>query len=226
MEPITSSPQALPVGDCTPTHSLEVSFNVSPSLQVTTNTRIQLIGTAQETRVLKNCEFTETAVVFDWSLTFQPPGGAETDATNLLANAKSLTPFFVPINAGKYRAKLTGESTTLGARTTGAEITVDLPPPVLLNAQGKLNFLRVHDFGTGFGPPTDFIDVEAVVQLNTQPGKSFGFQLRNDRNRPARQGMLDLMRDAFANNDTVSIDFFIVPGKSNGVIIRTALVKS
>jgi hypothetical protein len=38
--------------------------------------------------------------------------------------------------------------------------------------------------------------------------------------------MLDLMRDAFANNVTVSIDFFIVPGKTNGVIIRTALVKS
>ena len=46
--------------------------------------------------------------------------------------------------------------------------------------------------GTGFGPQTDFIDVEVVVQINTKPGESYGFQLRNDANRAARQGMLDL----------------------------------
>ena len=95
----------------------------------------------------------------------------------------------------------------------------------LLESKGKITFLRVHDVGTGFGPPTDFLDVEVVVQLDTQPGKSFGFQLRNDNNRPARQGMLDLLRDAFANNLPVLIDYNVTPPKVNGVIIRVAVVK-
>lgn len=95
----------------------------------------------------------------------------------------------------------------------------------LLQSSGKITFLRVHDVGSGFGPQSDFIDVEAVVQLNTKPGQSFGFQLRNDANRAARQGMLDLLRDAFNNNTTVTIDYFITPPRKNGVIIRVALTK-
>ncbi|PWU10057.1 MAG: hypothetical protein C5B51_04850 [Terriglobia bacterium] len=226
MEEKAISPQPnLPVGNCTPSTVFTVSLNVSPASQVQTNTRVQLSGVSQEEHRLANCEITEKQALFDWTLTFQPPGGTETNADGLLLSSNTLDPFFVPASEGTYRVTLVGESTTLGQKTARATITVVSPPPVLLNAQGKLTFLRVHDFGTGFGPPTDFIDVEAVVQLNTQPGKSFGFQLRNDKNRPARQGMLDLMRDAFENNVTVSIDFFIVPGKNNGVIIRTALLK-
>jgi hypothetical protein len=95
----------------------------------------------------------------------------------------------------------------------------------LLAASGKITFLRVHDVGTGFGPPTDFIDVEAVIKLDSQPDKAFGFQLRSDAERVARQGMLDLLRDAFNNSFTVTIDFDIDPPKNNGVIIRVALTK-
>jgi hypothetical protein len=91
-----------------------------------------------------------------------------------------------------------------------------------VNATGKVTLLRVHDVGTGYGPPSDFIDVEVVVWLDSQPGKAFGFQLRNDSNLPARQGMLDLLRDALANNWTVSIDYLVPPGHANNfVIIRT-----
>jgi hypothetical protein len=95
----------------------------------------------------------------------------------------------------------------------------------ILASSGKVSFLRVHDVGSGFGPPTDFIDVEVVVQLNTKPGESYGFTLRNDANRAAHQGMLDLLRDAFNNNHTVLIDYDIQPPRKNGVIIRVALVK-
>lgn len=95
----------------------------------------------------------------------------------------------------------------------------------ILQASGKVTFLRVHDVGSGFGPPTDFIDVEAVVQLNTRPGESYGFKLRDDANRAAHQGMLDLLRDAFNNNHTVVIDFDIQPPRKNGIIIRVALTK-
>jgi hypothetical protein len=74
--------------------------------------------------------------------------------------------------------------------------------------------------GTKFGPPNDQIDVEVVVILQNAPDRAFGFQLRNDANRPVRQGMLDVLRDAFANNANVSMDFMAPPGKKNGVIIR------
>jgi len=95
----------------------------------------------------------------------------------------------------------------------------------LLQSSGKITFLRVHDVGTGFGPPSDFIDVEVVMKLNTRPGESYGFQLRNDANRAARQGMLDLLRDAFNNNWTVAVDYNITPPRKNGVIIRVAVLK-
>ena len=95
----------------------------------------------------------------------------------------------------------------------------------LLQRQGKVTFLRVHDVGTKFGPPGDQIDVEVVFQLDTQPSKSFGFQVRNDSNRAARQGMLDLLRDAFNRGWTVVVDFDIADpvNDNNGVAIRAAL---
>jgi hypothetical protein len=95
----------------------------------------------------------------------------------------------------------------------------------LLESSGKLTFLRVHDVGTGWGPANDFIDVEVVCMLDTKPSNAFGFQLRNDSERPARAGMLDLLRDAFEHNWTVTLDYNIDSGKTNGVIIRTALTK-
>jgi len=95
----------------------------------------------------------------------------------------------------------------------------------LLESSGKLTFLRVHDVGTGWGPANDFIDVEVVIRLNAEPNKAFGFQLRNDGNRPARAGMLDILRDALNHNWTVGIDYDINPGKSNGIIIRVWLTR-
>ncbi len=90
----------------------------------------------------------------------------------------------------------------------------------LRNTSGRIAVLRVHDVGTKYGPPVDQIDVEVVVTLQNQPGKAFGFQLRNDSNQPARRAMLDLLRDAFTANLPVSMDYNITPGKNNGVVIR------
>jgi hypothetical protein len=95
----------------------------------------------------------------------------------------------------------------------------------LLESSGKITFLRVHDVGTAFGPSNDRIDVEVVVRLDSQPQNAFGFQLRNDGNRAARAGMLDLLRDAFNHNWRVTLDYNLDTGKHNGIIIRTALIK-
>lgn len=93
----------------------------------------------------------------------------------------------------------------------------------LLESSGKLRFLRVHDVGTKYGPPTDQIDVEVVFGLDSEPKKAFGFKLRNDTQEVAHQGMLDLLRDAFAANQNVTTDYDIPAGKQNGVAIRVWL---
>jgi hypothetical protein len=99
------------------------------------------------------------------------------------------------------------------------------PASAQVNASGKITLLRVHELGSGYGPPSDFIDVEAVIWLDSQPGKAFGFQLRTDQNLPVRQGMLDLLRDAFANNWTVSIDYLAPADHTNNfVLVRVWVV--
>jgi hypothetical protein len=95
----------------------------------------------------------------------------------------------------------------------------------LLEKTGKLVFLRAHDLGTGYGPPTDFLDVEAVFILNALGDGAYGFQLRNDNNLPARQAMFSLLRDAFVHNLSVTADYLIDPGKQNGTAIRIALTR-
>jgi hypothetical protein len=99
------------------------------------------------------------------------------------------------------------------------EVYTDWPIGTLASATGRLTFLRVHDVGTGWGPPSDFLDVEVVIRLDTMPGRGFGFQLRADSEEAARHGMLDLLRDAFARNGRVTIDY-IKTGLRNGRILR------
>jgi len=97
----------------------------------------------------------------------------------------------------------------------------------LVQSSGKITFLRAHDVGSGWGAVPDFIDVEVVVKLSTQPNRAMGFQLRNDANRLAHQGMLDLLRDAFNHNWTATIEYSIDEdaGRRNGITLRTWLTK-
>jgi hypothetical protein len=96
----------------------------------------------------------------------------------------------------------------------------------LLEKTGQIVFLRAHDVGTGYGPPNDFLDVEAVFILNAIGDGAYGFQLRNDQNLPARQAMFSLLRDAFVHNLAVTADYEIDTGKQNGTAIRVALIRS
>jgi hypothetical protein len=95
----------------------------------------------------------------------------------------------------------------------------------LLGANGRITFLRVNDVGTGYGPPNDYCDCEVILKLDTQPGKAFGFQLRNDNASPARWAMYDLLRDAFNSNQPVWIEYNIDPGKNHGIITRVYVTK-
>jgi hypothetical protein len=89
-------------------------------------------------------------------------------------------------------------------------------------ASGKLSFLRVHRLGTGFGPSSDFIDVEFVIGIHGAKG-GFGATLRNDNNHVAHQGMLDVLRDAFNSDTAVEVEYTVDPGefgKINGTLLR------
>lgn len=94
----------------------------------------------------------------------------------------------------------------------------------LLNAEGRLTMLRVVNVGTAFGPPSDRIDVEVVFQLHNHDG-AIGFRLRDDKDRPVRQGMLDLLRDAFNLGWTVHTDYEIEAPRKNGIAIRVWLTR-
>lgn len=87
-----------------------------------------------------------------------------------------------------------------------------------VSLSGNITAVDIRDVGTGYGPPSDFIDVEVIIKLDSQPGRAFGFQLRNDNSRPVRQAMYDLIRDAYRNNWRVTIDILQNPNKKNAVI--------
>jgi hypothetical protein len=97
----------------------------------------------------------------------------------------------------------------------------------LITSQGKITFLRVQEVGGKFGGQGDQIDVDVATKLSTHPDRAMGFKLRVDDNRLAHQGMLDLLRDAFASSSTVSLDYSIdlEAGKHNGTILRVTLLK-
>ncbi len=90
---------------------------------------------------------------------------------------------------------------------------------------GRLKLLRVHDKGTKFGPPSDQLDVEVIVQFFERPNEAFGFQLRDDSQGPAREGMLGLLRDGFNHGWTVTIDFDRVAGHQNNKAFRVVLTR-
>lgn len=96
----------------------------------------------------------------------------------------------------------------------------------LLTLSGKIKLLRVNEVGDRFGPAADAIEAEVIVQLDTHaPGAASGFKLRADANQPVREGMLDLLRDAFTHGWRVHFDHEVPTGKKKGTITRVWVTK-
>jgi len=96
----------------------------------------------------------------------------------------------------------------------------------LVNTSGKIKLLRVNEVGDRFGPAADAIQAEVIVQLDTQPADAAsGFNLRVDANQPVREGMLDLLRDAFNHGWRVHFDHEVPSGKKKGRIVRVWVTK-
>ena len=87
---------------------------------------------------------------------------------------------------------------------------------------GRPTLLRVHDVGTGYGPPEDAINVEVVVQIDTVPGRAFGFKLRSGDEEHTHKGMLNLLRVAFQRNARLRIDY-TAAGPQNAYLRRVML---
>ena len=230
---LQANAQAPPGPKCNRSQELVVTADAAPDrdpsqpgAQVERGTRVQLSGTALVIKTEVNCDVTEQLAPLRWSLSFQPLGGAEQDVTSMLTPPSAetedtpSTTSFVANQEGTYRARVTS-----GTKIKEALIVSMPQPAALARSCGAVTFLRANDVGGGFGPPTDFIDVEIVTKLSSEPPKAMGFQLRNDGNGPARHGMLDLLREAFTNGYNVCLDYFLVPGRTNGVIIRVELTK-
>jgi hypothetical protein len=119
---------------------------------------------------------------------------------------------------------ITGAMRAVTLGRSAYEVNTGIPVGSLLGATGRITFLRVNEVGTGFGPPLDFLDAEAIVELDTAPGKGFGFQLRTTSQTEDHAGMLKLLRQAFNRNKTVALDY-IRTGIRNGRIIRVAIIE-
>jgi photosystem II stability/assembly factor-like uncharacterized protein len=90
----------------------------------------------------------------------------------------------------------------------------------LYATEGRVRLLRVHDVGTGYGPPYDSLDAEVIVWLDTQPGQAYGFTLREDTTELAHRGMLDRLRDSFNRNTRVRLDYIKYAGQNNSRLLR------
>lgn len=85
---------------------------------------------------------------------------------------------------------------------------------------GRVSYLRVHERGTGFGPPNDNLnDAEVIVRFDNNPS-AFGFGLRPGDKMPAAQAMFALLQDAFSAGATVRIEYEKRPGCSNHYVLR------
>ena len=101
---------------------------------------------------------------------------------------------------------------------------VDRPLGGVYANEGRVDFLRVHDVGTGYGPPVDALDAEAIITIDTAPGMAFGFTLRDDADEIAHRGMLDTLRTAFNQERAVRIEF-VRTSLRKGRAIRVMLVE-
>ena len=82
---------------------------------------------------------------------------------------------------------------------------------------GKLTYLLIRQDK----PPNDFLDVEVIVGLHTDPVRRFGFKFGSAVNNDfIHQGMRDILLDEFNTNCQTTIDYIIDFTTHNDGIIK------
>ena len=77
----------------------------------------------------------------------------------------------------------------------------------VFSTKGIINYLRIHEVASGYGPVTDPINGEVVVKLEREPDIAFGFKLRKFQRESFSQDMLKVLREAFMENRTVTLTY-------------------
>lgn len=152
----------------------------------------------------------DTGIIFNNTSIFSCPGDFGGPALNLAGNVVGVASNGDFTSNSNYNPTYTAYEWIFG---TGR----------ILRAIGRLTLLRVHDVGTMYGPPTDPIDGEVVIQLDSNADSAYGFQLRNGVGEADHRRMLGILRDAFARNLTVHIEYEVT-GPNNGRILRVIRV--
>ena len=106
-----------------------------------------------------------------------------------------------------------------GCAVSGPKVSESLASQ-MNSTKGKITSLRAQFFGARHGNESGKMDTEVAVQLDTEPQKVFGLWLRRGRSEPVREGMLNLLRDAFNHNWTVNLLYWQEPDTENLIIYR------
>ncbi len=86
-------------------------------------------------------------------------------------------------------------------------------------ASGRVSMLRVHEVGSGYGPDTDPTPGEVIVQLDTEPARTFGLPLRNDREEAVGVAQLELLRSSLEKGFPIHIEYEVV-GPTGASVVR------
>ncbi len=92
----------------------------------------------------------------------------------------------------------------------GPTMTVDVEiPPArgeIVGVEGLIRMIRVHEHGTGYGPPAHQLKEDCIIILDTVPGAAFGLDL-SGANAAAGRSMFDRLRSAFQGSHPVKIEY-------------------
>ncbi|AFL82113.1 hypothetical protein Aeqsu_2660 [Aequorivita sublithincola DSM 14238] len=87
------------------------------------------------------------------------------------------------------------------------EVNTDNPIGSTLSAEGKINFLRLHNVGGGYGSGYDMLDAEVIVKIDSQTEMSFGMQLRKNENEKSALNMYRMLQKAFQQNENIMLEY-------------------
>ncbi len=86
------------------------------------------------------------------------------------------------------------------------DVFVPPQPGAMAAAYGRVSRIRVHQHGTGFGPPSDRLPQDCVISLDTEPGATFGIEISGPGRSVGRR-MLNLVREAQKANRKIGLEY-------------------
>lgn len=87
-------------------------------------------------------------------------------------------------------------------------VDVEIPPEIgeIVGVEGRIKMIRVHERGTGYGPPAHNLNEDCIVTLDTEPGVALGIDLTGGK-VPAGRKMFDQLRNAFERRRPVRLEY-------------------